>query len=148
MAWRETRAAWIRLVFFFLCVSLGVAAIVVLRSVVQDVRLVLTREARLLVGGDVVVQTTRPWSVDQAATLSGILADQPDIARAAVIETQTMATGGSGGAVRLVEIRAVSDGFPFYGGLELADGRPYSHGLLVGRWPHPRMQPSKLQGER
>lgn len=132
MAWRETRAAWIRLVFFFLCVSLGVAAIVVLRSVVQDVRLVLTREARLLVGGDVVVQTTRPWSVDQAATLSGILADQPDIARAAVIETQTMATGGSGGAVRLVEIRAVSDGFPFYGGLELADGRPYSHGLLVG----------------
>ena len=26
MAWRETRAAWLRLMFFFLCVALGVAA--------------------------------------------------------------------------------------------------------------------------
>ena len=45
MAWRETRASWPRLLFFFLCVALGVAAIVVLRSVVQNVRITLTREA-------------------------------------------------------------------------------------------------------
>jgi predicted lysophospholipase L1 biosynthesis ABC-type transport system permease subunit len=28
MAWRETRASWARLGFFFLCVGIGVAAIV------------------------------------------------------------------------------------------------------------------------
>ena len=28
MAWRETRASWLRLVFFFLCVGLGVASII------------------------------------------------------------------------------------------------------------------------
>ena len=60
MAWRETRAAWVRLVFFFVCVAIGVAAIVVLRSVVQNVRLTLTREARQIVGADVVVQAPRP----------------------------------------------------------------------------------------
>ena len=38
MAWREVRASWGRLLFFFVCVALGVAAIVVLRSVIQNIR--------------------------------------------------------------------------------------------------------------
>ena len=42
MAWREMRASWARLLFFFICVALGVAAIVVIRSVVQNVRMTLT----------------------------------------------------------------------------------------------------------
>ncbi len=133
MAWRETRAAWLRLLFFFLCVALGVAAIVVLRSVVQDVRIALTREARVLVGADVVVQSTRPWTSDQRAALETALGPDRDAVRAEVVETQTMAgAGGATGAMRLVEVRAVEGGFPFYGGLELADGRPYSHALLLG----------------
>ena len=133
MAWRETRAAWVRLVFFFLCVALGVAAIVVLRSVVQDVRLALTREARVLVGADVVVQSTRPWTEGQRAAVEATLGPDVKVARSDVVETQTMAgAGGETGAMRLVEVRAVEGGFPFYGGLELADGRPYSHDLLVG----------------
>ena len=37
MAGREARSAWSRLLFFFLCVALGVGAIVALRSVVQKV---------------------------------------------------------------------------------------------------------------
>ncbi|HVW05919.1 MAG TPA: hypothetical protein VHB78_12990, partial [Vicinamibacterales bacterium] len=49
MAWREMRASWLRLIFFFLCVGLGVASIVVLRSVVQEVRATLTRETRALI---------------------------------------------------------------------------------------------------
>jgi putative ABC transport system permease protein len=133
MAWRETRAAWVRLLFFFLCVALGVAAIVVLRSVVQDVRLALTREARVLVGADVVVQSTRPWTESQRAAVETTVGSGFEAARSDVVETQTMAgAGGENGAMRLVEVRAVDGGFPFYGGLELADGRPYSHDLLVG----------------
>ena len=53
MAWRETRASWKRLLFFFACLSLGVAAIVTLRSVIQSVRSVMMGEARTLIGGDV-----------------------------------------------------------------------------------------------
>ena len=45
MALRETRAAWKRLLFFFACLALGVAAIVTLRSVIESVRLVMTGEA-------------------------------------------------------------------------------------------------------
>ena len=38
MAARETRASWHRLLFFFVCIAVGVAAIVALRSVIQSVR--------------------------------------------------------------------------------------------------------------
>ena len=46
MAAREMRASWKRLLFFFICIAIGVAAIVALRSVIQNVRDVFTREAR------------------------------------------------------------------------------------------------------
>jgi len=39
MAVRETRAAWRRLLFFFLCIAIGVGAIAALRSAIQNVGL-------------------------------------------------------------------------------------------------------------
>ena len=46
MALREIRASWQRLLFFFICIAVGVASIVAIRSVIQSVREGLTREAR------------------------------------------------------------------------------------------------------
>ncbi len=59
MAWREMRSAWRRLLFFFLCLSIGVASIVTLRSVVQSVRTALRAEARTLLGADLALSTSR-----------------------------------------------------------------------------------------
>jgi len=134
MAWRETRAAWVRLVFFFVCVAIGVAAIIVLRSVVQNVRDTLTREARQIVGADIVVQSARPWTDENRAVLEREL-NGVKVARTDVIETRTMAApeeGKGSGRVRLVELRGVEAGFPFYGAIELDGGAPYSHALLAG----------------
>jgi putative ABC transport system permease protein len=135
MAWRETRASWSRLLFFFVCVALGVAAIVVLRSVVQTVRTTLTREARELIGADVVVQSPQAWPDDLRQRIEAILADPGVRARTDLVETQTMASPPRGmgtGRVRLVEIRAVEAAFPFYGAPELDGGRPYAHALVAG----------------
>jgi len=133
MAWRETRASAFRLLFFFLCVAIGVAAIVVLRSVMQHVRQTLVAEARTFVGADLVISSSRAWEPDVLATIRTGL-DRPDVtATAEVIETQTMAAGPAGqgtGIVRLVELFALGRGFPFYGTLELRSGRPYGHALL------------------
>ncbi|MEO8482515.1 MAG: FtsX-like permease family protein [Acidobacteriota bacterium] len=135
MAWRETRTSWGRLVFFFLCVGLGVASIVVLRSVVQEVRRTLTREARALIAADVIVQSNREASGASAARLADVLAS-PDVAGSTeVVETQTMAAAPDGhgnGAVKLVELRGVEAEFPYYGQLELEGGQAYSHRLLEG----------------
>ena len=48
MSLREFRASWRRLLFFFLCVAIGVGAIVALRSIIQSLRhgLTLRRRAR------------------------------------------------------------------------------------------------------
>src|SRR4029450_13098810 len=62
MAARETRAAWRRLLFFFVCIAVGVAAIVALRSVIQSVREVLGTQAKALVAADVTINTTRDWT--------------------------------------------------------------------------------------
>jgi putative ABC transport system permease protein len=60
MALREIRASWRRLLFFFICIAVGVAAIVAVRSLIQSVREGLTREARAMTGADVVVRSDRP----------------------------------------------------------------------------------------
>ena len=60
MALREIRASWQRLLFFFVCIAVGVASIVAIRSVIQSVRQGLTREARAMTGADVVVRSDRP----------------------------------------------------------------------------------------
>jgi putative ABC transport system permease protein len=60
-ALRETRSAWKRLIFFFVCIAVGVGAIVALRSVIQSVRQVLAGEARTLIAADVLITSDRPW---------------------------------------------------------------------------------------
>jgi putative ABC transport system permease protein len=133
MAWRETRASWSRLVFFFLCVGLGVASIVILRSVVQEVRQTLTREARALIAADVIVQANRPIAGSIGGIVDGVTATGGVAASTDVVETQTMAApiaGQGNGNVKLVELRGVEAGYPYYGQIELEGGTPYSHNLL------------------
>jgi putative ABC transport system permease protein len=133
MAWREMRASWLRLIFFFLCVGLGVASIVVLRSVVQEVRATLTRETRALIAADVIVQSGRPLTGDAGDRVAVLLASPAVAAVTDVVETQTMATAAEGtgnGGVRLVELRGVEAAYPFYGAIELEGGLAYSHALL------------------
>ncbi|HUL75450.1 MAG TPA: FtsX-like permease family protein [Vicinamibacterales bacterium] len=133
MAWRETRASWARLLFFFACVALGVAAIVVLRSVVTHVRTTLTREARHLVGADIVIQAQRPWTDELRARIDQMLQHEPVRDRQELVDTQTMAVpmdGQGGGVVRLVEVRGIEAAYPFYGAPELEGGVAYSHALV------------------
>ena len=134
-ALRETRSAWKRLVFFFVCIAVGVGAIVALRSVIQSVRAVLTTEARTLIAADILLTTDRPW---QAGTPERIAARVAAIAGSARIDSIEMATMARpvderAAVSKVVELRAVQPGFPFYGQFTLQDGRPYSHAMLRDR---------------
>jgi putative ABC transport system permease protein len=64
MAAREIRASWRRLLFFFVCVAIGVGAIVALRSMIQNVRTDLAGQARALIAGDVAI-STKPQNAPQ-----------------------------------------------------------------------------------
>ena len=131
-ALRETRSAWKRLVFFFVCIAIGVGAIVALRSVIQSVREVLSTEARSLMAADIFVSTDRPWQRGTPERIASRVAEIPNASRIDSIEMVTMARPADerAGISKVVELRAVQPGFPFYGRLTLQDGRPYSHSLL------------------
>jgi len=131
-ALRETRAAWKRLIFFFVCIAIGVGAIVALRSVIQSVRQVLGGEARTLIAADVLVSTDRPWGAGVEQRIAQAVAGVPGGSGIDAVEMATMARPADETSQRtkVVELRAVQSGFPFYGILSLQDGRPYSHALL------------------
>jgi putative ABC transport system permease protein len=134
MAARELRSSWRRLLFFFLCVAVGVGAIVALRSIIQSLRYGLMSEARAMIASDVIVQTNRSWRPEVRSRLDAVLAEVIVTARTESIETPTMVRAERGTSIaRMVELRGVERAFPFYGTLVLADGRSYSHGLVAGR---------------
>ena len=135
MAVRETRASWRRLVFFFVCLAIGVGAIVTLRSVIQSIRGVVTGQARVLVGGDVMISTNRGWTEPDRALLDRWLTPERGVlATTAALETATMVRPAdpAKASARMVELRGVEPGFPLYGQVRLRGGAPYSHALLAG----------------
>ena len=132
MTIRELRASWRRLLFFFICVALGVGAIVALRSVIQTVREGMVREARAMMAGDVAIRTNRGWTPEVRKKIDDRLSAAPVIDRTESVEVATMVrAAGEGTVARMVELRAVQRNFPFYGQLEL-QGAGYSHDLLRG----------------
>ena len=132
MAVRETRASWQRLIFFFVCIAVGVAAIVALRSVIRSVRDVLGGEARSLIAADVLIATNRDWTPEARATIDRRLTAAGSTARTETIETPTMVRPGdqTKAVARMVELKAIQAQFPIYGTMSLESGQPYSHALL------------------
>ena len=70
MALREIRASWQRLLFFFVCIAIGVAAIIALRSVIQSVRTGLASESRSLIAADMLLTSNRDFTPKVLDTLA------------------------------------------------------------------------------
>lgn len=135
MAVRETRASWRRLLFFFLCIAIGVGAIAALRSIIQNVRGALSGQARTLIAADVLVSAGAPLPPAARQALDSRAAAAGVTTRTESIETATMVRPADAGKAiaRMVELRGVQPGFPLYGTLDLRGGTPYRHALLRDR---------------
>src|SRR3954470_10680134 len=133
MSGRELRASWKRLLFFFICIAIGVGSIVALRSVIQNVRGALARETRTLIASDILLSSKTPMPNDVREMVArevraGGVSETTD-----AVEIATMVRPADGRTVaRMVELRAVQAAFPFYGTVTLRDGA-YSHDRLTGR---------------
>src|SRR5438132_1859968 len=113
MAWRETRAAWRHFTYFFICIALGVAALVGVGLFSENLERAIQREARSLMAADVELRTSRPLTPEAEAVLRRL--DGRGVARMQVSELVAMAAVPSG--TQLVELKAVEPGYPFYGKL-------------------------------
>jgi putative ABC transport system permease protein len=134
MAVRETRASWRRLLFFFVCIAVGVAAIVALRSVIQSVRGVFGTEAKALIAADIVLGTNRDWPPEARKKIDARLAEAGALGTSETVETPTMVRPAGAKAAKpiakMAEVRAVQSTFPLYGTVGLQNGQIYSHALL------------------
>lgn len=132
MAWREMRASWHRLLFFFLCIALGVGSIVSLRSIVQNVRVSILREARALIASDVQISGNAKWNTETQALIDRYRQSPQVLDYTETLESATMLRplNSSTAPPKLVELKAVRAQFPFYGDMLLRNNQHYSHELL------------------
>jgi putative ABC transport system permease protein len=134
LARRELRASWRRLLFFFLCIGIGVGSIVALRSMIQSLNRAVAGEARALMTADVQVETTREWPQDALAKIVQVARSPLVEARTETVEAPTMlrpADAAREGAL-MVEVKGVERGFPLYGDFLLEDGRQFDFKLVEG----------------
>ena len=133
MAAREMRASWQRLLFFFVCIAVGVGAIVTLRSVIQSVRHTFDGEARSLITADAIITSNQALTAEVTAQIDARLRTAGADSTASVeIATMTRPADRADGRARMVELRAVEAAFPYYGAMKLGGGQVYTHGLLRG----------------
>ena len=131
MAVREIRSSWQRLLFFFVCIAIGVAAIIALRSVIQSVRAGMSQQAQTLIASDILLTSNRDFTTKVLDTLA---AEQragriTAVSQATEIPTMVRPADPGKAVTRMVELRAVQRDFPLYGTLSLASGT-YSHAML------------------
>ena len=133
MARREIRASWRRLLFFFLCIGIGVGSVIALRSIIQNASRSVAGEARGLLTADIQIDSTRQWKPESLAVIERIARPPLVEARTETIESNTMvrAADSSSEGTMMVELKGVESPFPLYGDFKLAGGKKFDHSLLA-----------------
>ncbi len=114
-AWRESRSSWRRLGLYMSSITLGVAALVAINSFRTNAVESVRRESRALLGADVRVWSNRPFPNAMIAVLDSA---QRAYAVARVTTLVSMGVSAGTGDTRLVQLRAIEAGYPFYGDIE------------------------------
>jgi len=119
LAWREARGSRRRGLLVVLAVAIGVSALVAINSFTENLRDSVRRESRALLGADLVIGaggplTAKAESLVQEARRAS--APPADVAR--VVSFGAMALRPGGGGTRLVQVRGIDPGYPFYGKVE------------------------------
>ncbi len=115
MAWRDSRSSRRRLLLFSISISLGVAALVAIGLFRASLSQAIDDQARALLGADLVVESSRPFTAEQEQMLRSLGKTQ-----AREVRFRTMALFPKTGGTRLVHVRALGGNFPFYGKMETA----------------------------
>jgi putative ABC transport system permease protein len=114
MAWRDSRRNRSRLFLFISSIILGIAALVSVQSLSDNLRAEIDRQAAALVGADLVISGNKPFTTD-ISRLADSLGDRRSSQKSFPSMAIFMKTGGT----RLVQIRALEGEYPFYGSLKV-----------------------------
>ena len=119
LAWREARGSRRRGLLIVVAIAIGVSALVAINSFTENLRASVRREARSLLGADLVIGSAGPLS-DRAEALveeaRRSTSPPADVARIVTFGAMALTPGGK--STRLVQVRGIDPGYPFYGRVE------------------------------
>lgn len=116
LAWRESRTARRRLLLYMSSIAFGVAALVAIDSFAGNVTSSIREQSRTLLGGDVSLQARAEFPPVVDTLLDSL--SRGGITSSRITTFASMALADRTGVTRLVQVRAASPGYPFYGGIE------------------------------
>lgn len=130
---REIRSSWRRLLFFFLCIAIGVGSIVALRSLIQNLTAVVGNDARALMTADVEIASSSDFTPSDLAKIEAVINSLSIVeARDETITAATLArpVDPANPAIEFVELKGVEPAFPLVGSFSLSDGSPFTYEIL------------------
>ncbi|HEY7555855.1 MAG TPA: ABC transporter permease [Candidatus Binatia bacterium] len=113
MAWRDARRGLKPLLLAMLCVVLGVASVVTAYSFRDNLHSSIRAQSKSLLGADLTIDSREPFSPDDEALIASIGGEQ---SRQTSFSSMVYFPGS--GSSRLVQVRGITGGFPYYGALE------------------------------
>lgn len=118
LAWRESRAARRRLLMLVMSVAAGVAALVAINGFTENLRTSVGAQAKALLGADLSIGGRKPFPERIERLVDTLIASDSAGGRgqaARVTSFAGMAYVPRTEGVRLVQVKAVEAGYPFYG---------------------------------
>ena len=113
MAYRDSRRGMLRLLLSMSCVVLAVALVVLAFSFQDNLLASIQTQSKSLLGADLALDSREPFSKDDEKLFHSLGGDQ-----SRQVGFTSMVTFSANGDSRLVQVRAISGQFPYYGALE------------------------------
>ncbi|MFZ4102032.1 MAG: ABC transporter permease [Sphingobacterium thalpophilum] len=113
MAWRDSRRNRSRLFLFISSIILGIAALVAIYSFEYNLRNDIDSQAKTLLGADLIIETNKTIKEESLPMLKSLGTERSEERTFA-----SMIYFQKNGGTRLVNVRALSGDFPYYGDIE------------------------------
>jgi len=128
---RQIRGSLRQSTVFVLCVALSVVTLVSLGSFSRSVHTSLLRDARVLHAADIIIHSNSPFS----PALSRAVAEheqRKEINTARIYEFYSVVRSLDNKTSLLADLKIVEPGYPWYGAVDVASGKPFSTVLTPG----------------
>lgn len=112
MAWRDGKASISRLFLFMASIVLGIAAVVSIQLFSENLKDNIIKQSKALMGADFIIDSRNKPNAKVKAIIDSLQAD------ASEVNFVSMAAFTKTGNAKLVRVRAIEGGFPFYGELD------------------------------
>ncbi len=112
MAWRDGKASSSRLLLFMASIILGIAAVVSIQLFSENLKQNIKGQSKALMGADFIIDSRQLPNKKVQAIIDSLGAD------ASEVNFSSMAAFPKNSGTKLVKVRGIEGGFPFYGTLD------------------------------